>query len=320
MGQQAPPRVPRAPDAPSLPPGSLCYDVVFRRILGTKGVSEVILQDLLGAWRAVIIGGSSSAAAEVELIDTGVKAGAGAHAKGSLAVDVRFNDADSNYIVEIQHRTEVLFPHRALTYAAAEIVGQPLGRSLRPVHVLAFCDFAFGAPKAGSELLVGTTLNASRWRRSDAAAEHVRDHGLALHAFGLLPLPHVANSALAGQRGDPHLAQDMCARLSFLFALLPHVPTLREVNASTPPILKWAALIAHLHVDNISAVPKTPQVYTPGVARLVEVLAESAEDTRAEVRAAQVEASIAAQYTESKVDDAKAEGLAEGKASVSEAA
>ena len=98
MGQQV---KPRAADAPSLHPGSLCYDVVFRRVLGTKGVSEVILQDLLGAWRAASTGGVGSVATEVKLIDTGVKAGAGAHDKGSLAVDVRFKDADSSYIVEV---------------------------------------------------------------------------------------------------------------------------------------------------------------------------------------------------------------------------
>ena len=211
MGQQVPSR---AADAPSLQwreilplhcaghPGSLCYDAVFRRVLGTKGVSEVILQDLLGAWRAASTGGSSSAATEVKLIDTGVRAGAGVHDKGSLAVDVRFRDADSSYIVEVQHRKEVLFPHRALACAAAEFAGQPLGGPLRPVHALAFCDFAFGAPKVGSGLLMGTALSASRWRRDDAAAVHLRDPGLALHAFGLLPLPHAAGSALEGQRGD----------------------------------------------------------------------------------------------------------------------
>ena len=314
--QQAPPRKPRAADAPSLPPGSLCYDVVFRRALGTRDLSEVILEDLLGAWRAAVTGSSSSVATQVQLIDTGVKAGEGAHEKGSLAVDVRFTDAESNYIVEIQHRTEALFPHRALTYAAAEIVGQPCRRGvgLRPVHVLAFCDFAFGAPKAGSGLLVGTALSASRWRRSDTASEHLRDPALAIHAFGLLPVPHAVGSALEDQRGDPHLARDMRARLSFLFALLPHAPMLCEVNASTPPILKWAALIAHLHVDNLAAVPREPGIFTPGVARLVDVLASSADHTRAEVRAADEEASIAFQHAESMADEAWAEGEAKGKA------
>jgi hypothetical protein len=42
------------------PPGSLCYDRVFKRILGTKNQSEEILLDLLSAWRMAVTGDSSS--------------------------------------------------------------------------------------------------------------------------------------------------------------------------------------------------------------------------------------------------------------------
>ena len=312
-GELAPAKKPRAADTPSLPVGSLCYDHVFKRVMGTQGQSEVILQDLLSAWNMAISGipGSGSAIAEVKIINTDVKDGAGVHDKGSLTVDVRAENAESNFIVEVQHRTEALFPHRALAYAAADIAGQKAG-ALKQVHVLAFCDFAFGPPKAGSKQHVGTMLSASRWRHGSKTL-YTRDTRLAIHSFGLRPLSY-ADPALSQQKCDPFLEQEMRARLSFLFALLPHAPLLEEVTAATPPILKWAALIAYLRAENIDAVPRAPKVFTPGVSRLVEVLKESAVATRSEVRAAEELASINAQVNESENDDARAEGRAEGKA------
>ena len=310
----APPKKPRAEDTPSLPLGSLCYDHVFKRILGTKNQSEEILVDMLSAWRMSVTGDRSSIVEEVEIIGTGVKEGAGVHEKGALTVDVRARDAASNYTVEVQHRTEALYPHRALAYAAADIAGQPPGAPLRPVHVLAYCDFSFGAPKAGSKQLVGTTMRPSLWRLLDSKSEHQRDPTQALHAFGLQPLAFAPGAGLANQRGNPHLVLEMGARLSFLFALLPHAPLLHEITASTPPILKWAGLIAHLRAENTETLPREQGIFTPGVSRLVDVLKQTAETTRDEVKAEQEAASKLARIMESELDNAKEEGEAKGKA------
>ncbi len=312
----APPKKPRAEDTPSLPLGSLCYDHVFKRILGTKDQSEEILVDMLSAWRMAVTGDSSSTVEKVEIIGTGVKEGEGVHDKGALTVDVLAKDAANNFIVEVQHRTEALFPHRALSYAAADIAGQPPG-ALRPVHVLAFCDFSFGAPKAGSKQHVGTTMRPSFWRAQDSKSEHQRDQTQALHAFGLQPLTFAPGTALANQRGNPHLALDMRARLSFLFALLPHAPLLHEVTSSTPPILKWAGLIAHLRAENTDALPREQGIFTPGVSRLVEVLKQTVETTRNEIRAEMEAASLNAQYIQSELDAAEAKGEAKGAINVS---
>ena len=48
----------RPVDSPVLRAGSLCYDHVFRRIMGTESQSEVILVDLLSAWRMAFTGSS----------------------------------------------------------------------------------------------------------------------------------------------------------------------------------------------------------------------------------------------------------------------
>jgi len=124
-------------------------------------MSEVVLVDLLSALRFALTG-TNPAALQVKILDTKVRDGAQPKSKGELLVDVRASDDDSNFIVEVQRRSEALFHHRALLYASADIVAQQRTSStiyLKPTHTLAFCDHDFGPPKiAGSRSAIGTSL------------------------------------------------------------------------------------------------------------------------------------------------------------------
>ena len=145
--------------------GVLCCDFTFTRILGTPNMSEVVLVDLLSALRLTQTG-TKPDALQVKILDTKVRDGVPPKSKGELLVDVHASDDESNFIVDVQRRSEALFPHRALLYASADIVAQQRTSPtiyLKPTHTLAFCDFDFGPPKvAKSRSDIGTSLN--RWR------------------------------------------------------------------------------------------------------------------------------------------------------------
>ena len=115
-----------------------------------------------------------------------------------------------------------------------------------------------------------------------------------------------------GQRTQGALSADFGARLSFVFALLPHAPPLAELTAATPPLLQWASLIAHVAPSNIDDVPKDVRV--GGVQRLLNALSESAGETLQEMRRQEDEAGINKVIEEESRAEGVAEGMAEGMA------
>ena len=312
--------------------GALLYDVTFSRILGTRGASEPILTDLLSAWRAGLTGNKVAPISDLKIIERAVL-GSIVRNKGELIVDLRMRDSDEHMIVEVQHRPEPHFPHRALLYASADVVEQhvlnraaaddlrqsvkssgggeeekPKGFNphlLRPVHSLAFCDYDF-APGAASSM-APLKARSVLWRRSSA---FVREKELALQVFRLLPCSEAMGRL--GQRTQGALSADFGARLSFVFALLPHAPPLAELTAATPPLLQWASLIAHVAPSNIGDVPKDVRV--GGVHRLLDALSESASVTLQEMRRQEDEARINKVIEEESRAEGRAEGMAEGRA------
>ena len=44
-------------------------------------------------------------------------------------VDVRARNSEEHFVIEVQHRPEVLFPHRAVLYGAAEVLAQHATKS-----------------------------------------------------------------------------------------------------------------------------------------------------------------------------------------------
>ena len=294
--------------------GSLCSDYTFERILATPGESEPILKDLLEAWGETRTrdGGDGVLIDTVEILSQQVLKGAPPRPMGDLIVDVRAKNSTSNFLVEVQHRIEPLFPHRAVLYAAADLVMQHTSDerrtdALRPVHSLAFCDYDFARGPLSTGL--GSSLNA--WRKSQS---HVPNTACVMQAFDLQPrademkhLSQVVNAALAAE---------MAARLSFVFVLLPHAPRLSELTERLPKILQWASLIAHLRADNVDAVPV--EVRRAGVDLLLGRLRETVDETELEALrtarelAAQEDAVVCA-LAEGKAE-VKAEGKAEGKA------
>ena len=109
----------------ALPPGALCTDATFKRVLGTRGSSEPILGELIGAWvaartprgRAPQTAGDA-AAVDATICDPAIFSGAAPRGLGDLVVDVRACDSDQHFIMEVQHRVERLFLHRDILYAA----------------------------------------------------------------------------------------------------------------------------------------------------------------------------------------------------------
>ena len=308
--------------------GALLYDATFTRILGTRNASEPILADLMAAWRAALTGqpADACAVASLEIMDRTVL-GSALRSRGELTVDLRMQDAEEHMIVEVQHRAEALFPRRALVHSCADVVEQHVRSRaamdpatddakafrisphlLRPVHSLAFCDYDFapGAPYPRPALKAKST----GWR----APEFKREPDLALQIFRLRPCSEAMGRL--GQREQAALSADFGARLSFVFALLPHAPPLKELTPATPPLLRWASLIAHVAPSNISDVPR--DVRCGGVDQLLGLLSASADETRSEMLA---EADLARSIAET-VQDAeevatakgKAQGKAEGKA------
>jgi hypothetical protein len=113
---------------------------------------------------------------------------------------------------------------------------------------------------------------------------------------------------MKGAEINEALERELAAHSSFIFALLPHAPRLEELNALTPPLLRWASLVAHAAPENLHAVPK--DLRTGGVARLLELLDASAAATRAERGAEEYEAAT----VEILLSDVRAEGEADGRA------
>jgi len=299
--------------------GALLYDATFSRILGTRNTSEPILVHLLAAWRAALTGKPVDACAvdSVEIMDRTVL-GNTLRSKGELVVDLRMRDDEEHMIVEVQHRAEPLFTHRALVYSCADVVEQHVRSRaavdsdtddteasklsphlLRPVNSLAFCDYDFapGAPYPMPTLKVKST----GWRKSKSFK---RKPELALQIYRLLPCKEAMGNL--GQREQAALSADFSARLSFVFALLPHAPPLKELTSTTPPLLRWASLIAHLAPSTISDVPK--DVRCGGVEQLLGVLDASMDKTRLEME----EAADLMRTNDYRVEDAKEEGIAEG--------
>lgn len=297
----------------ALTPGALCTDATFTRVLGSPGESEPILLDLLSAWRQAQTGDASAAVAAVVIGNRKVIEGHGLHAKGALTADVRAVGDDESYLVEVQHRAEATFPHRALIYSAAEVVAHhmsnPAGLTARRVHTLAFCDYDFQelsnrAKKKATASTGFLSSKSSRWR-TDA---YQRDEALALQIFGL----HASPRAMVGRKVNTALERELSAHASFVFALLPHAPRLEDLSTATPPLLRWAALVAHVEPSNLSAVPK--EVRVEGVARLLDVLSSTAVATRTEREEAEYLAASDAQALADALAEGEAKGEAEGEA------
>ena len=294
-------------------PGALCSDNTFRRMLGTPSKSEPILQDMLGAMRFAQTCGRETAVGTVRILDSKVHDAGSPQSKGDLIVDVRAKDADASYIVEVQRRKEPFFPRRAIIYSAAEIIAQcrhTLSPDLQPVHTLAFCDYDFGPGKTGST--IGTHLSA--WR-DPKAAMRAPDVARAIQPFTLQPDADVL--AYCNGAANEHLGAEMRARMSFVFALLPHAPLLADLSDRSPPLLRWAALVAHVHPDNIDDVPRDVRSIA-AVKMLLEWLDGTRDET--EMERLQAEEELAANARESEamyydgMAEGKAQGLAEGEA------
>jgi hypothetical protein len=276
--------------------GALCYDETFCRILGSKGKSELILKDLVEAWQSAM--GHTEVCSEVTIMDRQVKRQEMNQAYGDLTVDVRLKHGGSNFLVEVQHRVEALFPHRALRYAAAEL--SSLRKvPLTPVHTLAFCDYDFGPNSAGSGL-------ASKGSFTGAA-----DVARALVKYNLLPDPVFLKAH--HQTGNAALDKDLAERMSLTFALLPHVPLLKDLTASTPPLLRWASLVAHVRPENLNEVPNEVSSIV-GVKVMMEALETSRDTVEVERARAEAEAELWQQSTASLVEEGKVKGMEEGKA------
>jgi len=292
--------------------GSLCSDYTFTRIFGTPGASEPILKDMLEAWGEARTPGGGGGGGGVlidtmEIVNPQVLEGAPPRSKGELIVDVRAKDSGSNFLIEVQHRVEPLFPHRAILYAAADIVSQHVedvtSSRLRPVHSLAFCDYDFARGQLGTGL--GSSLNA--WRKSRS---HAPDAARVLHTFDLQP--RADDMKQLGQTINTALAAEMAARMSFVFVLLPHAPRLGDLTARTPRILQWASLIAHLRADNVDAVPA--EVRRAGVDLLLGKLRDSVDETELEALRTARDLDVQDQAVVCALAEGKAEGKAEGMA------
>ena len=283
--------------------GALCTDYTFRRVLGTPSKSEPILQDLLGAMRSTLTCGRETAVGTVRILDSKVRDGVLPQSKGELIVDVRAKDDDVSYIVEVQRRKEPLFARRAILYSSAEIVAQyrdSRSPELQPVHTLAFCDYDFGPGKTSS--MIGT--HRSDWR-NPKAARRAPDVARAIQSFTLQPDTDV----LACYKGvlNEHLAAEMRARMSFVFALLPHAPLLADLNDRSPPLLRWAALVAHVHPANIDEVPRDVRSIA-AVKTLLEWLDGTRDETEKERMLADEELAANARESEAMYHEGKAEG------------
>jgi hypothetical protein len=174
------------------------------------------------------------------------------------------------------------------------------------VHSLAFCDYDFVRTTASGKSVIATQSNA--WRAKGTA--HTPEPAKAIHAFTLQHVP----SSLSGikQHVNVALQSEMAERMSFLFALLPHAPRMEELTLATPPLLRWASLVAHVGPLNVAKVPQ--EVRTEGVSLLLDMLHDSLDETEMERIKGEAEAGQMQRALESAFAEGKAEGLAEAKA------
>ena len=99
--------------------------------------------------------------------------------------------------------------------------------------------------------------------------------------------------------------------MTFVFAMLPHAPRLEDLAASTPPLLRWASLVAHVEPNNIDVVPKDVRSIE-GVKKLLDILRDTKDKTEQERLDAEKEARQIDRAVESALEEGKAEGRAEG--------
>ena len=299
--------------------GALCYDSTFTRVLGTRGTSEPILKDLVGAWRAAREGGAARASdgggVDVEILESKVRSGAATppvRIKGHVVADVRLRGGEDSFLVDVQHRVEPLFPGSALLYASsAKLVSQHLAETsvstatgVWPVHTLAFCDLDFASGRSIGG--VGTTLRA--WRKASPPLAPRTER--VVHAYSMQPCADVM--ARLAQQGNKELDAELAPQTSIVFALLPHAPRLQDLTAATPPLLRWASLVAHVAPDNVDAVPKA--VRSEGVERLMSLLRETVDDTEAEREEAEREEADFQRSVEAAVEEALIERRAKAEA------
>lgn len=252
------------------PEGALCSDYTFARILGAEKGSGLILKDLIGAWCAMR--GLPEELDAAKIVARKAPNGLPPRSRGALTAEVRAKGASRGYLVDVQHRTEPFFPQSSIFDTACELVTEDAAdrstMELRPTHALAFCDFTFAA-------------DGPFGAGDSEAAEFVVDPTQALQSFSL----H-ANDVL-GQRSNETLARDMQARMSFTFALLPHAPRLEQLTAETPPLLRWASLVAHANPLNANTVPKAAR--TEGIDTLLELLKSTSSLVAEERRKAEAD-------------------------------
>jgi hypothetical protein len=286
-----------------LPRGALCYDYTFKRVLGTPKQSEPILKDLLGAMRFAQTGVEMTVQ-DVSIVDSKVREGVAPKFKSELLVDVRVKDSDSNFIVEVQRRKEAAFIHRVILYSSADIVSQhvkSMGYSskLRPVHTLAFCDYDF---REGKEGIIGASLTNWRTKKGPYSPEvrkAIQSYALEQQSGMLARLDGIDNNMLS---------KEMRNRMSFVFALLPHAPRLEDLTANTHPLLRWAALIAHVDPEDIDAVPKEVRDIQ-AVKLMLDILEGTVSQTKHERELAELEFARDLEEEQEIFEDGKAEGI-----------
>ena len=261
------------------------------------------MQDLLSAMRFAQTG-LEETVQDVTFVDAGVSP----KFKSELLVDVRVKGSDSNFIVEVQRRKEATFVQRCILYSSADIVSQHiqnLGKTkkLLPVHTLAFCDYDFGMGKRGNS---GTLLPN---RRSSKTSQQFPVVQKAIQSYAL----EQQKDALAriGGSDNEMLTKEMHDRMSFVFALLPHAPRLEDLTERTNPLLRWAALIAHVEPEEIDSVPKGVRDIH-AVKMMLDILHGSVEETRLERERAQEEAARDSEEEDQIFQDGERQGKAEG--------
>lgn len=258
--------------------GALIFDRIFEHVIGKEGYSEPILVGMLSAWRTAFTGNADAIVDDVKILPRNVRSKDLATGAGELLVDVHARNADSNFIVEVQHRTEPLFARRAVLYAAAEMAWQHLDAGseleadskrnvdevIRPVHALAFCDYDFDLNDSG-----GAGVKETKWRKR---TQHQGDVKRAVDMFGLRRLDDVLQKLNPGYVANASLEREMASRVSYTFVMLPHVPPLTAMPVCTPPLLQWASVIAHA-CPGITLAGLPPALRSlKGIDRLVEGL------------------------------------------------
>ena len=267
------------------------------------------MQDLLSAMRFAQTGHIDSVQG-VEFVDAEEREGVAPKFKSELLVDMRVKDSDSTFIVEVQRRKEASFVHRCILHSSADIVSQhleSLGRTskLRPVHTLAFCDYDFGEGKGDN---IGTLL--TNWHSSEKS----QNSPVVSKAIQFYALEQQKDAlALLGGIDNEMLTKEMHNRLSFVFALLPHAPRLEDLTERTNPLLRWAALIAHVEPEEIDSVPKGVRDIH-AVKLMLDILSGSIEETKHERDRAHEEAARDSEEADQIFQDGQRQGKAQGKA------